>query len=389
MKVLHVISGLRRGGAEAVLTRLVTASGGDFEHEIVALRDEGHFGPILRGLGIPVHVVGLERPRHLLASFCKVVGLIRNSRPDVVQTWLYHADLLGGIAARLARAPAVLWGIRNTNLDAGSIGRSLRWIAWLSARLSRFIPDAIVCNSEQAARRHIDFGYRRGLFRIISNGYDTAKFRPDSALRAAVRNEFRIAPQVLLLGKMARWDAQKDHCNLLSAVQLVTARRSDIRLLLAGDGMVPDNEQLMTLVRRVGIEDKVIFAGPRDDVPALMNALDVHVMASLGEAFPNAVAEAMACGTPCVVTDVGDAGRIVGDTGWIVPAQDSAALASGIEQALQAIEQQGRELLGERCRRRIEQHFQLLGMVTAYGALWREFGGGRRMQVSEDVRNSR
>jgi glycosyltransferase involved in cell wall biosynthesis len=378
LKVLHVISGLRRGGAEAVLARLVAASAADFEHVVVSLRDEGHFGPILRGQGVPVHAIELERMRDLPARLRNLVRIMRSVQPDVVQTWLYHGDVFGGLAARWARVPAVLWGIRNTNLDVASIGRSLRWIARLGARLSRFVPDAIVCNSEHAARVHVNFGYHESSFRIVFNGYDTAKFKPDVELRDAARHEFRVAADETLIGKMARWDPQKDHGNLLTALAQLRGRHSEVRALLAGEGMVAENEPLMAMIRRAGLQNRIILAGARDDVPTLMNALDLHVMASLGEAFPNAVAEAMACGTPCVVTDVGDAARIVGDTGWVVPARNSSALAAAIEQGLQALERDGRQALASRCRRRIEEHYPLLGMVAAYGALWREFGGSGR-----------
>jgi glycosyltransferase involved in cell wall biosynthesis len=336
------------------------------------LRDEDHFGRILRSEGIDVHALDIGSGRNVIAGIATLTRLIRRERPAIVHTWLYHADLLGGAAARLAGVRAIIWGVRNNNLEASAISRSTRRVASIAARLAGHIPQVIVSNSVQASRNHIDFGYQAARFRVIANGYDVDQFRPDARLREATRASLGIAPDELLVGTVARWDPQKDHANLLAALQLVAPRRSKVRILLVGSQMHETNECLRSLIQASSLTERVILAGPRDDVPAIMNALDLHVLSSLGEAFPNVVAEAMACGTPCVVTDVGDAARIVNDTGWVVPARDSDALAAAVEDALSALERQSREALGLRCRSRIVQHFGMSQMVEAYTALWHE-----------------
>jgi glycosyltransferase involved in cell wall biosynthesis len=373
LRVLHVITGLGRGGAEAVLSRLVAATQDDFEHVVVTLRDEGHYGPILRSSGVRVHALGVGYGLRAVSGLLTLKRVIRSERPDVVQTWMYHADLLGGAAARLAGVRAVLWGIRNTNLSSAALRRSTRAVAWLGARLSRVIPDAIVCNSRESARAHAAFGYRSDLFRIVPNGYDLTRFQPDAAARSAIRAQFGIRAQDVLIGMVARWDPQKDHSNLLGALGIVVRQAPAVRLMLVGDGMDPANTVLGALLSLNGLNGKVILAGARNDVPAIMNALDLHVLSSLGEAFPNVLAEAMACGTPCVTTDVGDAAHIVGTTGWVARPRDSHALSSSILEGLTALHAQGREALGAHARARIAENFDLSRMTTAFSALWREF----------------
>ena len=374
-RILHVITGLGRGGAETVLSRLVTATQADFEHAVIALRGDDHYGPILRSHGVNVRALNIGRGRYTTAGIIDLVRIIRHERPSIVQTWMYHANLLGGVTARLAGVRPVLWAIRNMNLSAAAISPSTRFIAWLGAQLSGAVPDAIICNSTESARVHAVFGYSRSLLSVIPNGYDVTRFQPDPAVRAATREQFGIAPEHLLIGMVARWDPQKDHANLLHAFRIVAQRDPSVRALLVGDGMEPANQALSALMRATGVEGKVILAGGRDDVPAIMNALDLHVLSSLGEAFPNALAEAMACGTPCVTTAVGDAAFIVGTTGWVVAPRDSEALAAAVLQAIARLRLEGREALSALARARIVENFALSRMTNAYAALWCKFAG--------------
>jgi len=371
LRILHVITGLGRGGAEAVLSRVVAATQADFRHVVVALRDRGHYAPILEAQGIRVHALGMNYGMSIPAKVKQLASIMRDERPDIVQTWMYHADLIGGAAARLASVRPVLWGIRNTNLSALAIRRSTRIIAWLGARLSSFVPDAIVCNSHESARVHAAFGYNSQLMRVIPNGYDVTCFRPNTTLRESTRAALGIAREHVLLGMVARWDPQKDHANLLAAIGNVARREPDVRLLLVGDGMERPNLSLMRLVSDAGLDDRVILAGPRNDIPAIMNALDLHVLSSLGESFPNVVAEAMACGTPCATTDVGDAKLIVGETGWVAPPRDAESLAQAVGRAIAAIRHEGRAALGARARARIVENFEISRMTAAYAELWR------------------
>jgi glycosyltransferase involved in cell wall biosynthesis len=284
---------------------------------------------------------------------------------------MYHADLVGGLVARWASVRSIVWGIRNSNLDNKS-SFSVRVVAQLCAGLSHWLPAAIVCCSKQAARVHQDIGYCKEKFTVIPNGYDLARFAPDNTARAQLRYEWGIAADEILMGLVARWDPQKDHANLLRALSQLKAKHISVRCVLVGTGMDADNTILNELIRDYQLNDAVILAGSRDDIPTVMNALDLHVLPSAyGEAFPNVVAEAMACGTPCVVTNVGDAALIVGDTGWVVPPSDADALASGIGLALTILKSKGRATLGETCRQRIESNFGLGRMVAAYMTTWK------------------
>jgi glycosyltransferase involved in cell wall biosynthesis len=375
MKILHVISGLELGGAEAVLYRLVTATTSQDEHVVISLTGEGVYGPRLREAGVAVHTLELPRGRLTLRGLCRLWRLIRTARPDVVQTWMYHADLIGGAVGRLAGVRAVYWSIRNSTLSRTATSRSTRLTARACALVSGWLPEAITCCSEVSATVHQALGYQRSKFAIVPNGYDLTHFSPKQDARERLRSEWGVAPEMALLGMAARWAPQKDHANLFSALALLAQRGRDFRCVLAGSGMEATNHELVRLISESGVGDRVLLIGPQDDMPAIMSALDLHVLSSsYGEAFPNVIAEAMACGTPCAVTDVGDSAMMVEGAGWVAPPNDAAALAGRIEQALEVIQTPAREELSRNCRERVGQRFGIERMAAAYKELWR----GRR-----------
>lgn len=369
--ILHVITGLNDGGAEGALFRLCNFDQHHL-HVVVSLMDAGKYGPLLTQAGISVHCLGMPASKVTMVGLWRLWRLMRQQQPDVVQTWLYHADLIGGVVARLANVRRVVWGIRHSNLTPGTVKRSTILTAKLCAVLSRFVPSHIVCCSQQAAAVHVQIGYEEEKFRIIPNGYHLTQFCPNYEAGEQLIASLGLLRDKPLIGMVARFDAQKDHANLFAALALLVKKGIEFHALLVGTGIDESNEILGSWLKLHQLENKVSLLGRRNDIHAVMNAIDVHVLSSLGEAFPNVLAEAMACGTPCVTTDVGDAALIVGDTGWVVPPSDAEALARGIEAALNAKKQpdwQDRKLAA---RQHIEQHFSIERMVAAYNEVWRE-----------------
>ncbi|WP_238881008.1 glycosyltransferase family 4 protein [Achromobacter xylosoxidans] len=378
LRVVHVITGLGQGGAESVLWRLATFAGQDVEHIVVSLTDDGLYGERLRAAGITVHTLGMPRGRITLRGFMGLRRLIAGARPCAVQTWMYHADLIGGLAARLAGVRAVAWGIRNSGAHLERSSRSARMVLRACALLSGVLPGAIVCAAQDAAQRHAAKGYRRDRMVVIPNGYDLSRYAPDAAARARVRAQWGLDGDVPVIGCVARWDPLKDHGNLLRAVAALVrdGRDAGLRCVLVGRGMTADNPELMALVDKLGLRERLVLAGPSDEVPAVMNGLDLHVLSSCAEGFPNVVAEAMACGVYCVATDVGDAAYIIGDTGVVVPPEQPEALARGIETALRDVASRGQGRAGEAGRARVLENFDLGRMVQSYTAVWRRLSGG-------------
>lgn len=371
LHIVHIISGLGQGGAETVLHRLLTAPMQGDRHEVISMGTEGVFGPRLRAAGIPVHTLGMGSPQGLLKGLWRLFRLLRERKPDVVQTWMYHADLIGGVVARLAGIKAVSWGIRNSGADLHRSSRSAKAIAWLCARLSGVVPAVIVSCAQNAADRHRQWGYRADRMLVIPNGYDLSRWQPDDGARRAARQEWGVPDDAVVIGSVARWNPLKDHENLLAAFALSRQRNPRLRCVLIGHEMEAANRRLAALLDRYALHDSVILLGKRDDVPVLMNGLDVHVLSSRAEGFPNVVAEAMAAGIACVVTDVGDAAMMVDDTGWVAPPRNPAALSQGIDAAVAQLGTANMAQRAARGRERVGRLFSLQAMVEAYHVVWR------------------
>src|SRR5690606_4147523 len=235
--IVHIISGLGLGGAETVMHRLITAPTQTDRHVVISMKDEGVFGERFRRDGVDVYTLGMSGPLSALQGLWRMYRLLRELNPDVVQTWMYHADLIGGMVARLAGIKAVSWGIRNSGADLHKSSMSARLFSWLCARLSGLVPAVIVSCAENAAQRHRLWGYRADRMLVIPNGYDLSRWQADARARMAVRQEWGVPADAPVIGSVARWNPLKDHANLLAAFALSVRHFPDMRCVLIGHGI--------------------------------------------------------------------------------------------------------------------------------------------------------
>lgn len=372
MKVLHVITSLGYGGAEMMLYRLLRAQGdGAQGHHVVSLTAIGGPGRAIRDLGISTEALGLGDLRTSLSAIHRLQRIIRREQPDIVQTWMYHSDLLGGIAARLTGTP-VVWGIHNTTLDPQLSSQSSHVAHRTCALLSSWVPDAIVSCSVAGWQLHVDAGYDASRFHVIPNGFDLETFSPAEDARLALRDELGLPESTPLIGIAARFDPQKDLRTFISAARLLSEHRPDVHFVMAGEGVDRNNAGLGAWLAEDAIDGRVHLLGLRGDMQHILPALDLQTMTSaFGEAFPLVLGEAMACGVPCVATNIGDAAMIVGDTGIIVPPRSPAAVAEAWESLLNRAPED-RARLGREARNRIARHYSLEHVGATYTALYQE-----------------
>jgi glycosyltransferase involved in cell wall biosynthesis len=373
MKVTHVITTLHTGGAEMMLYRLLEHTDRTtFEPQVVSMTDIGAVGEKIQELGVPVRALGMRpgvpNPHGLL----RLTRWLRSDPPDVVQTWMYQADLLGGLAAKLTGGIAVAWGIHNAYLDSRSLKRIKRWTIRACAWSSRRLPNRIVCCSESSRRAHVELGFAKKKMLVIPNGVDPTTFKPDSGARSSVREELGLQEETPTIGLVARFDLPKDHRTFVRAAGLLHARMPDVNFVLCGEGITWANPQLVEWIDAAGVRSRCHLLGRRQDTPRLTAALDIAVCSSAySEAWPLILGEAMACGVPCVVTDVGDCALIVGDTGRIVRPRDPEALADAWHELL-TLSPNERARLSSAARLRAEERFSLSRTVTNYETLYRE-----------------
>jgi glycosyltransferase involved in cell wall biosynthesis len=382
IKVTHIIAGLQADGAETVLHSITSRMDANrFENEVISLTDLGPMAARLTASGIPVRALGMRRGVANPLRILQLADWLKKSKPQVVQTWMYHADLIGGTAACLAGKLPVVWGIHHTNLDPDQNKRSTIWTARACAWLSRRLPERIVCCSEASREAHARFGYSEQKMQVIPNGFDLRRFHPDAEARLGLRQELEIPADALLIGMAARFHIQKGHRNFITAAASLHARLPDVHFVLCGKDVDESNSELTAWIKAAGLSTVCHLLGSREDMPRFFAALDVATSSSLSEAFPMAVGEAMACGTPCVVTDVGDSASIVGDTGKVAPASDPEALAAAWQEML-ASGPAARQQMGQSARNRVEQRFNIGSIVERYQELY-----GRIAEAQSPERN--
>jgi glycosyltransferase involved in cell wall biosynthesis len=373
MKILHVITGLEAGGAEATLFRLCKETHELHRHFIVSLTDDGTFGEQLRTQGITVVALGMRGPRDILAAIAKLRKIVRQTKPDVIQTWMYHADLIGGIAGKSALHNNIVWGIRHTNIGLGHIRLSTFVVVRTCAFLSHILPNKIVLCSQSAIKPHSSAGYKKSLFRVVPNGYPVTALNRSTEFRDSFRREINARPDDFVIGMVARYDVLKDHRNLAQALREIRSKGFPVKCVLIGRGIDKMNTELMASLTHYDVLEDTIMLGHRSDIDRIMQGLDVHVLSSMGEAFPNVVAEAMANGTPCVSTDVGDCKNIVGEHGWIVEPRNPVALAAAIINVLEMRNNAPEEMtrITEGAMYHIRSNYSVKAMADKYINVWK------------------
>jgi glycosyltransferase involved in cell wall biosynthesis len=370
LRVLHVIAQLPVGGAEVMLQKLLSRCDRErFDFAVITLsRNKGVLAPSFEEMGVPVFSAGMGRVPGPL-SFLKLIKLIRAWRPDVVQGWMPHGNLAALTARRFARKPPVILSIRQSLHDLMSDRPLTRAIIRRVGRLSRRAA-RIVYNSHIGADQHEALGYDKTRRLVLPNGFDCEAFKPDPTARNEFRSKIGVSHGDLLIGLVGRLDPIKEHAMFLRAGAQICREFLQAKLVCVGDGPEGYRNELVALAKDLGIAEKVIWTGSRKDIARVNNGLDVAVSASFSEGFCNAIGEAMACGVPCVVTDVGESARVVGDTGKVVLPKNTQSFASACCELL-ALSPGRRMELGRQARERILQHYELQRIAEQYQDLYR------------------
>ena len=368
MKVIHIITSLGDGGAEHTLYKICKYDISN-KHIVISLKGPGKYFSLLSSLGIKVYCLNFKF--YSIYKFLILINLLRSLKPDIVQTWLVHADLIGGIAAQLAGIKNIIWNVRYSNFKIGKAKLTTILIIKLLTKLSFFIPELIIIVSKRAKKIYEIEGYDKRKFKFIPNGYDLSYLKPNIIEKKIFQKKNNYKKQVPLIGNIARYDPKKDHLNLLNALSFLRHKKIDFFCFLVGSKINVKNIRLVSEIKRLKLSKYIKLLGQNNNILQVMNGLDLYIQSSsYGEGFPNVVAEAMACGTPCVVTDVGDASFIVGKTGWIVPPNNSNKLAKALEKAINEVITKKINQRQGKARLRIRKNFDLSKMLKSYNKSW-------------------
>lgn len=377
LNVLHIIPSLAIGGAENVLKKIIKHHAYQYTctHTVVCLISYGSIGHELKSMGVEVIKLDLSSMMSIPKVLIRLHHIIKGKKPDVIQTWMYHANLFGGISAKLAGHKKIVWGIRTTDAIGKRSSRSSRIVRKLNVWFSYWIPTKIICVAEAAKKSHVEAGYNKKIICVIPNGFKTSIFSPLApSERLYNRISCNIYEKHLVLGSLGRFSIEKDHYNFIKACGIILQQYDLVRILMVGRELNAENKVLMKWIVETGYPEKFILLGEKNNVVPYLSVMDIFCLHSLNEGFPNVVGEAMAMSLPCVATDVGDAKYIVGNTGWIVPSRDSELLAVALKQSLVEIQEAPDEWNKRKnlARNRIKEEYSINKMVDSFQSAWKK-----------------
>ena len=377
-KILHIITSLSGGGAQRVLFRLIDNSKKietEFEHIILNLSQGGFYEKKFLEINVKVYNIGIPKGTFSIKYIFDIINYLKNINFDIIQTWMYHSDFLGGILSKLFTNKNVIWNIRSANLS----WKLNKWhtivIARICSMISYFIPDKIISNSNKAIAYHRSYGYSKKKFNLIFNGFDSQYLKPNSEIRKNLRKKFNINEDDFVIGNIARWDLQKDQNNLLNAFSKLGENKK-IKLFLLGENINYNNLHLTNLIEKYKIDkDNIILQEQTDSVYDFINIFDLSVISSIGESFPNAIPESMLMCIPVVSTKVGDIESVIdASTGWICESGNSTDLFEKISFAIFVCQKKKDEWEKKKinCRKKIINFFGIKEMLDNYNNVWKE-----------------
>ncbi|PSB09465.1 glycoside hydrolase [Pleurocapsa sp. CCALA 161] len=371
LKILFIITSLTSGGAQVMLLSLLSSINRDrFEPTVISLMDKGIYGEKIEQLEIPVYCVEMLAGKPTISSIRRMTELIKQVKPDLIQGWMYHANLAAQFFNFFIKGKTpVLWSIHHSLHAIASEKLLTQAIIRFGAWSSKYV-DKVAFVSEKSQAQHQQVGYPKANSCVIPNGFDTSEYKPSAEIRQKFRQELDIADHIFLIGSVARYHAMKDHDNFLRAAHLILAEHPETKFVMVGTNVDYENQALTSLIDSLGIGKNVYLLGQRSDIPQITPALDILTSSSAyGEAFPLVLGEAMSCEVPCVVTDIGDSAWIVGDTGKVVPPKNPTALAQAWQEVIK-MDTSAKADLGKLARRRIIDKFSLASIVAQYEHLY-------------------
>ena len=366
MLICHVINSLSQGGAEEILVRLVTFQS-NVRHLVISLESRNDFSARLCSSNVEVVCLNLDGSfSEKLQTLFKLSLILLRSRPSLVQTWMYKSNVLGGIAAKLLTRCPIVWGIHNLSVDYPRT--RTRAIIYLSAFLSRILPNYIIFCSTASLYAHTSLGYPKKKSLVIHNGTPLDVYKPSKTSRVDARHRLGIHNDDVIFGMVARCDPIKGHSILIDALRILISNRCGIRVkcLLVGRHL-SESTWISSMTKLSGVEESIIIVDDSLGIPFLLNAMDFFCLSSFSEAFPLSLCEAMASSLPAISTDVGDCALIVGDTGWVVPPNDPELFARAMKSALDDQQYQSRQTAS---RQRISDYYSIDICYHSYFNAW-------------------
>ena len=367
-KITHLINGLDSGGAETVLVRLILNDSQGNKHLVISLKDDGFYGKQLKENGVTVKSLELNKPHNVIFGIgvFKLLNLLRKNKTDTLIAWMPHSCLLGGLVGKICGIKKIIWNFRGASENLNDNTKLHHIVLFTCKKLQKYIPNKIIVCANYVNDVLGNYGFETSNIKVIFNGYDSNEYSINNKSRKEIRKELQVPKDIPLLGMIARWHPQKNHGLLIESLKLIKSRNLEFRCLLLGEGI--QNELILESISKLGMSDFFILRNETKNIPAILNALDIHILSSkFGEGFPNVIAEAMLCGTPCIATDIGDSELIVGQTGWISKNDSVSEMSDKIFKAIEYWkDKKAWHNKSNEARNRIIKNFHISSMINNY-----------------------
>ncbi len=365
MKILHIITGLNRGGAEVMLYKIIKHSPNPSAHYVVSLLPEGYFGQKIRDLGCDVWSLNMTKNPFSFSPF-RFFKIIKDIQPNVIQCWMFHANIVGGLFGRITGVKNIVWGIHHS---ISKFDRKIsRIINKICALMSYKFCKTVVCCGLRPLEVCKDSGYDSSKLKCIYNGFELKDFFFNEQARISVRKELGLSDDAFVIVHMARYHILKNHTGLLRIFAKLQKKAPNSYLLLVGDDVVGNNS-IESLIDKLGLRANIFTLGFRPDTCNLFSAADVSVLPSLSEGFPNVVGESMLCETPCITTNVGDCSTIIGHKDWSFELSDEDGFALKLFEFSKMSKSEMKKC-GEKCRKYILDNFDIEKIYHQYAEIW-------------------
>ena len=363
-KIAHVITSLDSGGAEKSLIELLKGlkKNNKITNIVICLQGKGFFSQKLENLGIKIYYLHMKPNRLNIIGQINLYKIIKNEKINLVQSWMYHADLVSALPGFFNNCK-IFWSIHNYNTSVKALGLQTRFVVFLCAIFSHMFPSKMISVSKAAIKKHIDVGYSKKKFLHINLGYESIKFPLP----------FKKNVKKIIFGSLSRWNVQKNHTFMINSLGFFKKEhKKDFSLLLAGTGLEKENPQLLDLIKKNNLTKEVILLGKIKNIKLFFSKIDVYISTSIGEAFPNAICEAMLHQIPVISSDVGDVANIIGHTGWLYPVDNYQYLENCLLDVY--MQKKSKDLWKARkslAQNRIINNFSLDTMINHFYSVWK------------------
>lgn len=372
-KILHIITGLNDGGAENSLYKLLINSQNNVQNVVISFLNEGKYGPLIQREKIKVYYLFQNRGSFSFKLFYKIYKIINKERPDIVQTWMYHADLLGGLTAKFSGVKNIFWNIRSGDYSIKDTSFKTKVTIYLCAFFSYFIPNKIIINSNASINIHKKYFYKNN-FHLIYNGIDTSLFKSNLNIRKKIKNNFSIYEDAFVIGMVARFDPQKNHDNFIEILHILKKNNLKFVGILIGSKTIELNNFLINKINEYDLDKNIIRLGSKNNIHELLNSFDLAILtSSYGESFPNVIAEAMSCGVVSVSTDSGGSKEIIKNTNFIINKNNPKTFSTKIIELYNLFnkDKASWENLKQTNRQIILENFTIKKMIQEYLKIWK------------------